>query len=103
MASMPSTCRTRSAPSRRRRPSSHASGLHPSSIRRETSTARCDSGPARTSRRPGTHRGPQQHDSALIQKLSGRRVPAIPEEEYDDLYVVTVPSFGRSSVLRLKY
>ena len=40
---------------------------------------------------------------ALIQKLSGQTVPAIPEDEYDDLYVVTVPSFGRSSVLRLKY
>ena len=40
---------------------------------------------------------------ALVQKLSGQTVPAIPEEEYDDVYVVTVPSFGRSSVLRLKY
>ena len=40
---------------------------------------------------------------ALVQKLSGQSVPEIPEEEYDDLYVVTVPSFGRSSVLRLKY
>lgn len=40
---------------------------------------------------------------AMIQKLTGQTVPAIPEEEYDDVYVVTVPSFGRSSVLRLKY
>jgi broad specificity phosphatase PhoE len=40
---------------------------------------------------------------AMIQKLSGQSVPAIPDEEYDDIYVVTVPSFGRSSVLRLKY
>ncbi|MEJ0040220.1 MAG: phosphoglycerate mutase family protein [Gammaproteobacteria bacterium] len=40
---------------------------------------------------------------ALVQKLSGQSVPEIPEEEYDDVYVVTVPSFGRSSVLRLKY
>jgi broad specificity phosphatase PhoE len=40
---------------------------------------------------------------AMIQKLSGQTVPPIPEEEYDDIYVVTVPSFGRSSVLRLKY
>lgn len=40
---------------------------------------------------------------AMIQRLSGQTVPAIPEEEYDDIYVVTVPSFGRSSVLRLKY
>jgi len=40
---------------------------------------------------------------ALVQKLSGQAVPGIPEDEYDDVYVVTVPSFGRSSVLRLKY
>ena len=40
---------------------------------------------------------------ALVQKLSGQSVPEIPEEEYDDVYVVTVPSVGRSSVLRLKY
>ena len=40
---------------------------------------------------------------ALVQKLSGQAVPEIPEEQYDDIYVVTVPSFGRSSVLRLKY
>ncbi len=40
---------------------------------------------------------------AMVQKLSGQSVPAIPDEEYDDIYVVTVPSFGRSSVLRLKY
>jgi broad specificity phosphatase PhoE len=30
-------------------------------------------------------------------------VPAIGEEEFDTLYVVTVPSIGRASVLRLKY
>jgi broad specificity phosphatase PhoE len=40
---------------------------------------------------------------ALVQKLSGQAVPEIPEDEYDNIYVVTVPSFGRSSVLRLKY
>ncbi len=40
---------------------------------------------------------------AMIQKLTGQTVPPIPEEEYDDIYVVTVPSFGRSNVLRLKY
>jgi broad specificity phosphatase PhoE len=39
----------------------------------------------------------------LVQKLSGQAVPEIPDEEYDDIYVVTVPSFGRSNVLRLKY
>jgi broad specificity phosphatase PhoE len=40
---------------------------------------------------------------AMVEKLSGQSVQAIPEEQYDDIYVVTVPSFGRSSVLRMKY
>jgi broad specificity phosphatase PhoE len=40
---------------------------------------------------------------AMVQKLSGQSVPAIPDEEYDDVYVVTVPSLGRANVLRLKY
>jgi broad specificity phosphatase PhoE len=40
---------------------------------------------------------------AMVQKLSGQSVQEIPDEQYDDIYVVTVPSFGRSSVLRLKY
>jgi broad specificity phosphatase PhoE len=40
---------------------------------------------------------------ALIEKLSGQTVPAIDENEYDNIYIVTVPSFGRSNVLRLKY
>jgi hypothetical protein len=39
----------------------------------------------------------------MVEKLSGQSVQAIPEEQYDDIYVVTVPSFGRSSVLRMKY
>jgi broad specificity phosphatase PhoE len=30
-------------------------------------------------------------------------VPAIGDEEFDTMYVVTVPTIGRSSVLRLKY
>jgi broad specificity phosphatase PhoE len=39
----------------------------------------------------------------IVRRLSGQSVPDIGEEEYDNVYVVTVPSFGRSSVLRLKY
>lgn len=39
----------------------------------------------------------------LVQKLSGQTVPAIGEDEYDNIYVVTVPTFGKASVLRLKY
>lgn len=40
---------------------------------------------------------------ALVVKLSGMSVPEIPEDEYGNVYVVTVPSFGRASVLVLKY
>jgi phosphohistidine phosphatase SixA len=40
----------------------------------------------------------------IVKALSGAdAVPPIGEEEYDTLYVVTVPSTGRASVLRLKY
>jgi len=40
----------------------------------------------------------------LVKALSGADVvPPIGEEEYDTMYVVTVPSMGRASVLRLKY
>jgi 2,3-bisphosphoglycerate-dependent phosphoglycerate mutase len=39
----------------------------------------------------------------IVQKLSGVSVPAIGDDEYDNMYVVTVPTFGKSSVLRLKY
>ncbi len=39
----------------------------------------------------------------IVRKLSGMSVEEIPDDEYDNVYVVTVPSFGRSSVLRLKY
>jgi broad specificity phosphatase PhoE len=40
----------------------------------------------------------------LVRALSGAdAVPPIGEEEYDTMYVVTVPSVGRASVLRLKY
>jgi broad specificity phosphatase PhoE len=40
---------------------------------------------------------------AIVRKLSGMSVPEIGEDEFDNVYVVTVPSFGRSTVLRLKY
>jgi 2,3-bisphosphoglycerate-dependent phosphoglycerate mutase len=40
----------------------------------------------------------------LVKALSGAdAVPPIGEEEYDTMYVVTVPSMGKASVLRLKY
>lgn len=40
----------------------------------------------------------------IVAALSGRKdVPPIGEEEYDTLYVVTVPTIGKASVLRMKY
>ena len=40
----------------------------------------------------------------LVKELSdARQVPAIGEEEFDTLYVVTVPTIGKASVLRMKY
>jgi len=40
----------------------------------------------------------------LVAVLAGTdKVPAIGDEEFDTMYVVTVPSIGRPSVLRMKY
>lgn len=39
----------------------------------------------------------------LIRLFSGTEVPAIPEDEYANLYVVTIPWFGKSKVLRLAF
>jgi broad specificity phosphatase PhoE len=41
---------------------------------------------------------------ALVAALAGaEHVPAIAEEEFDTVYVVTVPTIGKPSVLRMKY
>jgi broad specificity phosphatase PhoE len=40
---------------------------------------------------------------ALIRGFSGIDVPAIPDEEYGDVYIVSIPSFGHASVLRMQY
>lgn len=39
----------------------------------------------------------------IVKRLSDMTIPPIADDEYDDLYVVTVPSIGRASVLRMKY
>lgn len=40
----------------------------------------------------------------IVKALSGADdVPPIGEEEYDTMYVVTVPSIGKATVLRIKY
>ena len=37
-------------------------------------------------------------------KLSDRdKVPQMGDEEFDTMYVVTVPTIGKASVLRMKY
>jgi broad specificity phosphatase PhoE len=39
----------------------------------------------------------------IVVELSGIKVPPIADEEYDGLYIVTVPTFGKASLLRLRY
>ncbi|HEX6396204.1 MAG TPA: phosphoglycerate mutase family protein [Steroidobacteraceae bacterium] len=40
----------------------------------------------------------------IVEELSGaHEVPAIGDEEFDTMYVVTVPTIGKASVLRMKY
>jgi broad specificity phosphatase PhoE len=39
----------------------------------------------------------------LLRELSGLEIAPVTEDEHDTLYVVSVPSFGRANVLRLKY
>jgi broad specificity phosphatase PhoE len=40
---------------------------------------------------------------ALVRELSGIEVSPIGDDEYDTLYVVSIPSFGHSNVLRMEY
>jgi 2,3-bisphosphoglycerate-dependent phosphoglycerate mutase len=40
----------------------------------------------------------------LVERLSAfSQVPAMGDEEFDTIYIVTVPTIGRASVLRMKY
>jgi broad specificity phosphatase PhoE len=39
----------------------------------------------------------------IVKALSGEDVPPIADDEYDNVYVVSVPTFGHANVLRLKY
>ena len=39
----------------------------------------------------------------IVKELSGEAVAPIADDEYDNVYVVTVPTFGNASVLRMKY
>ncbi|MGH8140069.1 MAG: phosphoglycerate mutase family protein [Steroidobacteraceae bacterium] len=40
---------------------------------------------------------------ALIRALSGIEVAPVAEDEYDTLYVVSIPSFGHANVVRMAY
>jgi phosphohistidine phosphatase SixA len=47
---------------------------------------------------------PPTYMTALVRSLSENRdLPSIGENEYDVVYVVSVPAFGRPSLLRLSY
>ena len=39
----------------------------------------------------------------IVEALSGQTIAPIADDEYDNVYVVTVPTFGQANVLRLKY
>jgi broad specificity phosphatase PhoE len=39
----------------------------------------------------------------LVHELSGLEVGPATENEHDTLYVVSIPTFGRAGVLRLRY
>jgi broad specificity phosphatase PhoE len=39
----------------------------------------------------------------LVKRFSGREVPPIADQDYGTMYVVTIPTLGRPSVLRLDY
>jgi len=39
----------------------------------------------------------------IVQRISGLEVPPMAEDEFDEIYVVSVPTLGKASVLRLEY
>jgi broad specificity phosphatase PhoE len=39
----------------------------------------------------------------IVRALAGIEIPAIPDDQYEDLYVVSVPTLGPASVLRMTY
>src|SRR5689334_17061501 len=40
---------------------------------------------------------------AIASALSGQKFPAIPDNEYDNVFIVTVYRFGKAKVIKLKY
>lgn len=39
----------------------------------------------------------------LIRELSGKLIEPIPDEDYGEIYVLSVPRFGKTSLVRMKY
>ncbi len=81
-------------------------GLKPEIVDAKTDSARaCAPRAARESRPPRAHRRAQQHRARKSSPRSrtSNNVPPMGDEEFDTLYVVTVPTIGKASVLRLKY
>lgn len=39
----------------------------------------------------------------LVRELSGKQIEPIPEDDYGEIYVLSVPRFGAASLVRLKY
>lgn len=39
----------------------------------------------------------------IIERVSGIEIPPIGDDEFDDMYVVSVPTLGKASLLRLEY
>src|SRR5262245_40677090 len=39
----------------------------------------------------------------IVKRLSGLDVAPVGDDEYDDVYIVTVPTLGKANILRLKY
>jgi broad specificity phosphatase PhoE len=39
----------------------------------------------------------------LIRELSGKQIDAIPDDDFGEIYVLSVPRFGSASLARLKY
>jgi broad specificity phosphatase PhoE len=39
----------------------------------------------------------------LIRELSGKLIEPIPDDDYGEIYVLSVPSFGKTSLVRMKY
>lgn len=39
----------------------------------------------------------------LVRELSGKQIEPIPDDDYGEIYVLSVPRFGSASLVRLKY